>query len=315
MQSLNPRNHPIAIWVPLEWSHASRLPSGISVRVPFYEVTVIHCTYRKFAIFILAMTPPIETVFQPHLLSTEMVHIGALMPKPLQPTVNPLIPDPPVSGYTDARTDEPYITFVSHKRGGGFTAAFSKFFTGFVSADSVIGFKVQAAKARWPELKNSDETFRKLCQKKSTRVWINDMIRYRKPIYFIVGLQVVKDAVFTQVIRRTGKGGIEAVIPLESVEIPVDAKVQAQLYKEGHSYVGFKTVGEAVMGIEVREVLYNFKRSVEEILQDEVKWVYPSLIEKGGEKGKTDRFVGLRLGRYVSEDMLQEEVLSDDEEV
>ena len=228
------------------------------------------------------------------------------MPNPLNPSFNSCIPKRPITEGDYSKLEESeYAATLTLEKSGKLKASFTKLFGAFFGVRTANTIGLYAPTAFHLELKQPDATFRKVVQEPEVQVWLNDMAQYRKPVYFIVGLQVIIDGVFKQKIDKSGEAGVNLHVPLEVMGLPsAHGSVGATGLIKGEGCVEGKVLGETVLGILVRKVNYKLRNSRDHpMLVEESVWKYPYERVKG-DREEESLELGVSIGDYVGDDDL-----------
>ncbi|CAZ80991.1 unnamed protein product [Tuber melanosporum] len=251
------------------------------------------------------MSPPTKSVLLPKVFPLSLVNLGQLLPNPLNPSFSSCIPERPITEDDYSKLEESeYTATLTLEKSGKLKASFTKLFGAFFGVRTVNTIGLYARTAFHLELIQPDAIFRKVVQESEVQAWLNEMAQYHKPVYFVVGLQVIIDGVFKQRIDRSEEAGISMHVPLEAVGLPAHGSAQATGLVKGEGYVEGKVLGENVLGILVRKVNYKIRNSGDRpTLVEESVWKYPYERVKG-DREEEALVLEVSIGDHVGDDDL-----------
>ena len=251
------------------------------------------------------MSPPTKSVLLPKVFPLSLINLGQLLPNPLNPSFNSCIPERPITEDDYSKLEESeYTATLTLEKSGKLKASFTKLFGAFFGVRTANMIGLYAPTAFHLELKQPDATLRTVVQEPGVQAWLNDMAQYRKPVYFVVGLQVIIDGVFRQKIDKGGEAGVNVRVPLEAMGLSAHAGVGATGLIKGEGYVEGKVLGENVLGILVRKVNYKLRNSRDRpTLVEESVWKYPYERVKG-DREEEPLELAVSIGDYAGGDDL-----------
>lgn len=164
---------------------------------------------------------------------------------------------------------------------------------------------VQADEMELKALQHPNKAFDAICQDPETQAWIREMAVRKQPLYFIVGVQELKNATFKRAVIKEGPLGTSVT------EAPVDAKIRIPIHVRRDSSMDITdSTTTGIYGVEVRKVQCRVGRSDEpHLLEDiEYSWNYHRIHEE------LQLSIGLGKALTIEELRLFSDTMSDEEE-
>ncbi|KAI7781028.1 hypothetical protein LA080_015262 [Diaporthe eres] len=166
------------------------------------------------------------------------------------------------------------------------------------------------------QLKNSGQFFEKLCSLRTTRAWLERMLRRRKSVYVVTGMQTVANAQIGRT-RKTGttyEGNVQipgslatfaAGIPLPVPEGALDVGAGGARAAEDSQRTSFVAPGEHLFAVQYRKMRISWlsSRDVDKTyLESGNRW--KMYIGGRGEEDQTEHIVDVELGDYAQKEDL-----------
>lgn len=252
------------------------------------------------------MGPPTKSVLLPKVFPLSLVNLGQLLPNPLNPSFNSCVPEGPITEDDYSKLEEKeYIARLTLEKSGKLKASLTKLFGVFFGVRTANAMGLYAPTAFHLELKQPEAMLRRVVEEPEVQAWLNEMAQYRRPVYFVVGLQVIIDAVFKQQINKRGEAGVNLHVPLGVAgRFSAHSGAGPTGLVKGEGYVEGKILGESVLGILVRKVDYKLRNSSDRpTLLEESVWKYPYERVKG-DREEESLELAVSIGDYVGDDDL-----------
>ena len=225
-------------------------------------------------------------ILLPKLFPTNLLTLGQFLPNPLCPTVNPFVtrsallrPD----DYTETQPT-PYQALVPLDRKGRFSIGLIRSLSLELSSRTAEFIHIKSGEHTYRTLRNSDAMFIRVCESSEARKWMEQMAVYKKPFYFVVGLQELKKATIQRAVLKRGDGGEYFTVPLDA-NITVPTHAFGNLSTKGFAMSESQKI-EGIFGIEVRRVRCRVKNPGEPLLDEKISWKYTYQMVKGTQQGK-----------------------------
>jgi hypothetical protein len=212
--------------------------------------------------------PPSVSVFT-SLQPAESVALGRLVidiDKPWQefcPSSNLAI-----TGQNIAQKSSFFVReILNQSKGTGFLVKLTKFFTSFYKTDESSFFDIAASEATTYLLLNSGEYFRRVCSDSVTKSWLEEVIKQDWPVYMVVGIHTVKNAIVVHNADSLTMSNASAQVPVTlastSAGIPLtndalDLVVDTSKYHSDGEASRFRTSEELVFAVQYRKVRFKW---------------------------------------------------------
>ncbi|MCJ1327663.1 hypothetical protein MMC10_004335 [Thelotrema lepadinum] len=237
-------------------------------------------------------------ILLPQLFPVHLVKLGQFLPYPLRPTIDSFDP----SKTLHLTEPEDYIAYPpfpfevlmpsDRKRSHIHRRLLSRI--GIGTASEYIHLKSDESVYR--TLTNSNAIFKKACSSPEARSWLQTRaMRSKSPLYFVVGLQVLKNPIIIRSLRPRSSDSTNSPSSTRPVAV-ADAKRAA-----------------GIVGIEVRRVEYNVRSVGEPILEeDETMWNYTFQRENTQKGTSTARLYQFSARLKVEQEDVFDDVVRED---
>jgi hypothetical protein len=231
---------------------------------------------------------------------------------------NPLVPnaDTYTKGcavVTDAdqaqvNAEEPYSTIVSVDTRGRFDIGLTKYLGSKFNARSTNLLAIEAEKLEYHALKNGTDVFKRVTADPEARKWINNMVLNKTPCYFVIGIQVLRNADFKRAVLKEGGAGAYLTMPLEATaQIPLHLK--GELSADRFAKSTAKVSG--VFGIEVQKLHSKIDPTGNPTLKGDVTWHWSYQRVKGTQQ-EEDKELSIKLENVELDELIN--LLKQDDE-
>jgi len=196
--------------------------------------------------------------------------LGQLLPNPLSPSSGPFFSASTIGAH-DLR--EPYIQaqykdLVAFDEEGRLAASLSGRKVDPSRDDLLL---LLADEMEYRSLRHPNSSFDAICRDPAALSWMRNMAAQNQTLYFIVGLQELKNATFKSAIIENGPLGVSVT------EAPVDSKPVLPIHIRRDSSMDISdSSATGVFGLEVRKVQCRIGRAEEpHLLEDlDLSWNY-----------------------------------------
>ncbi|KAF2259319.1 hypothetical protein CC78DRAFT_571942 [Lojkania enalia] len=209
------------------------------------------------------------TVLLPAPFALNSVRLGQLLSDPLDPSAASYIAASTIIGRKEPHVQPSYKELIAHDDEGRFVSTLSG---RPLSPSQENLLMVNADHMEYISLKNPSTAFDTLSHDPVAQTWLCEMAQRRQPLYYVVGLQKLKNPTFKRAIVKEGS----------IAEADANPKIRFSMHVRRDSAMDLEEEengSDAVLGIEVRKVKCWLGRTEEPHSLDDIdySWSYRML--------------------------------------
>jgi len=168
---------------------------------------------------------------------------------------------------------------------------------------------VQADEMEYRSLKHPNVAFDSLCQDPAAQQWMREMALRNQPLYFIVGLQELKNASFKHAAVNDGPSGLSAA------DAPVGSQTALPIHARRDSSMDVTdTATSGIFGLEIRKVQCRIGRPDEPHSVEDINFTW-NYLKVNAARWEEELQLSIGLGRALKPAELRRLAGVDDEDL